>query len=312
MKKIPPSEYEIDPGSGKLGRALRRVQRELRWRWKGRISAPRTVLVDVRWRLGDEIMTLPVVEALRRQFPKTKVAVWTHYPELFIDNRFVDSVNDRFVEADRYIDLRSGPRTENRLAHYARLAGVDAPNRPPKLRYHSWEAPVAEMRRFPPGKTVAVSTGATWATKRWPLWRWQELVEELQSEGMTVVQLGRDDEQLEGVVNLMNQTGIRDAACILKRCSVFVGCDSGLMHLALAAGTPVVALFGPTVPSILVQPRRTLKIVTNNRDCQGCWNTLPEETEAGVCPRGYAECLGTISVNTVRAAIGELVDREGK
>ena len=45
-------------------------------------------------------------------------------------------------------------------------------------------------------------------------------------------------------------TSLRLLAAILRRCSVFVGADTGPMHLAWVVGCPVVALFGPTDPRL--------------------------------------------------------------
>jgi heptosyltransferase III len=50
----------------------------------------------------------------------------------------------------------------------------------------------------------------------------------------------------ERVTDLTGKLGILESAACLERASVFVGNDSGLMHLAAAAGTPALGLFGPT------------------------------------------------------------------
>ena len=47
-------------------------------------------------------------------------------------------------------------------------------------------------------------------------------------------------------VNLEGKTNLKQLAAILKRCDLFIGADSGVMHLAAAVGTPLVAIFGPS------------------------------------------------------------------
>jgi N-acetylglucosaminyldiphosphoundecaprenol N-acetyl-beta-D-mannosaminyltransferase len=47
-------------------------------------------------------------------------------------------------------------------------------------------------------------------------------------------------------VNLEGKTTLGQLAAILKRCDLFIGADSGVMHLAAAVGTPLVAIFGPS------------------------------------------------------------------
>jgi ADP-heptose:LPS heptosyltransferase len=47
-------------------------------------------------------------------------------------------------------------------------------------------------------------------------------------------------------VDLMGHLALPEAAAVLARCAIFIGNDSGLMHLSAAAGTPTLGLFGPT------------------------------------------------------------------
>jgi ADP-heptose:LPS heptosyltransferase len=51
---------------------------------------------------------------------------------------------------------------------------------------------------------------------------------------------------LGGAIDLVGALSVPEAAACLARCMLFVGNDSGLMHLAAAAGTPTLGLFGPT------------------------------------------------------------------
>jgi ADP-heptose:LPS heptosyltransferase len=49
-----------------------------------------------------------------------------------------------------------------------------------------------------------------------------------------------------GAVDLVGKQTLSEAAACLARCTLFIGNDSGLMHLAASAGTPTLGLFGPT------------------------------------------------------------------
>jgi ADP-heptose:LPS heptosyltransferase len=49
-------------------------------------------------------------------------------------------------------------------------------------------------------------------------------------------------------VNLVGALALPEAAAVLARCALFIGNDSGLMHLSAAAGTPTLGLFGPSRP----------------------------------------------------------------
>lgn len=263
----------------------------------------RSILVELRWRLGDEIMALPIVEALRRQNTTWRIGVWSNYPELFAQNPSIDSVNDISFSPDRYILLRGAPRDVYRLDHYASRARVPTPDTRPTLRLDDWTTPLLDEVPREEGDLVAVAPGASWPTKRWPDEQWREVCRGLHARGYHVVELGRDGEALGAGLNLVGRTTVREAAAVLKRVKLLLCSDSGLMHLSLAVGTPVVALFGPTEPSILVRDEPKFHPVPIERECRGCWNVSQTMKEPGICPLGIEPCMDAIPIETVWAEI---------
>lgn len=289
-----------------LGRRIARVRRAAAWALKGLVGKPRTVLVEIRWRLGDEIMALPMYAAIKQQWPGVRLVAHVTHAELLAGNRWVDAVNTPCERPDRYRCLRDASRTERRIAHYARLAGVPTPTDPPRLTLDASDPP-AVCRDLPTTPFVAVSTGASWPTKRWETARWRELVTRVQQAGHAVVELGQAADPGAGTlgaeVSLVGRTTVGEAAQVLHRARVFTGPDSGLMHLALAVGTPAVAIFGPTDPAVLVGPDAPLHAIRNGRPCQGCWNGAQRMQTPGVCPLSIPDCLETISVEGVADAV---------
>ena len=88
----------------------------------------------------------------------------------------------------------------------------------------------------------------------------------------------------------------------IAHCRVLVGNDSGLLHLAEAVGTPVVALFGPTVRAWGYFPwREESRILEHELECRPC-------SKMGEKPCRLPEkiCLTRTSVETVRATIEEV------
>ncbi|MCP4642931.1 MAG: glycosyltransferase family 9 protein, partial [bacterium] len=193
-------------------------------------------------------------------------------------------VNTEGLSPDRYILLRGAPRAAYRLGHYACRAGVATPETRPCITYGDWSTPALDRVESQGKPLVAVSSGATWATKRWNVERWAALCTGLRDVGYAVVQLGQGDERIGVGACLVDETTVREAACVLRAAKLFIGCDSGLMHLALAVGTQTLALFGPTDPSILVRNEPKLSVLTNERACRGCWNDAGREVREGVCP----------------------------
>jgi heptosyltransferase-2 len=99
------------------------------------------------------------------------------------------------------------------------------------------------------------------------------------------------------VINLAGRLTLRQTIVILSRCRLFIGNDSGLMHIAAALAVPLVAIFGPTEPgktSPLGKPHRLLH---HGSDCAPC---LYRE-----CPTDH-RCMRAVGVGEVLAAATEL------
>jgi len=94
------------------------------------------------------------------------------------------------------------------------------------------------------------------ARKNWPLSRFRELAERL---AMPVQWCAGPDEQLDGAVRF---TGLYELARWLAGARIYIGNDSGISHLAAAAGVPVAAIFGPTDPAVWAPRGQRVRIVS--------------------------------------------------
>jgi heptosyltransferase-1 len=112
------------------------------------------------------------------------------------------------------------------------------------------------------GAPILVNVGASKPANRWPPERFGELTRALAVAGAGPVVLtgGPDDRRAaeraraaagSGVTDLVGATDLGQLVALSARARLFVGCDTGPMHVAAALGRPVVALFGPA------DPRRT-------------------------------------------------------
>ena len=118
---------------------------------------------------------------------------------------------------------------------------------------------------------ITVAPGAAHATKRWPLPHWKTLIRRLSGDGFQVIIVGGpDDTQLEaellaesfdGIASAVGRFSLQGTGALLQRSAALVSGDTGVMHMATAVGTPVVALFGPTVKEFGFFP------YTSQRDC---------------------------------------------
>ncbi|MGE0717934.1 MAG: glycosyltransferase family 9 protein [Alphaproteobacteria bacterium] len=134
---------------------------------------------------------------------------------------------------------------------------------PPAPRLWLGEADrAAAQRLLPPGDPVlAIGPTANWAGKEWRAERFAELARRLTSPGgplpgarvavlAAAAERGRAQPVLDALapdrrIDLVGEDLLTAAAC-LERAALFVGNDTGLMHLAAAAGAPTLGLFGPS------------------------------------------------------------------
>ena len=292
----------LEESHSRFMRNVLRLSRALRWRVKGLLGQPRTLLVELRWRLGDEIMAMPVFEAIQRKHRGIVIDVLSNYPDLWEGHPAVRGVNPANPDPDGYLLLRGASRLENRLEAYCARARVPVPTIRPTLHFNDWNAPQLSEIPEGDGPLIALARGASWPSKRWPMERWRDLASQFEGNGCRVVVLGQLGEGIGCGLDLCGATSVREAACVLHRADRFVCCDSGLMHLALAAGTPVVALFGPTDPDFLIRNDPRLTALRSTQSCRGFWNHATAVDEPGVCPDGHACCLDSITVAQVMVA----------
>jgi heptosyltransferase-3 len=105
------------------------------------------------------------------------------------------------------------------------------------------------------------------------------------------------------VVDLAGQLSLRELAALTARARLFVGVDSAPMHIAAAMGTPVVALFGPSGDLEWGPWGVAHRIVASDRHpCRPCGND-------GCGGGKVSECLTTLSVERVQAAVNEMLAR---
>ncbi len=292
-------------------RLWKRLERNLLWALSGATGRKRHILVELRWRLGDEVMALPIYEALKRVYPDSALTVWCNYPELLENNPYVDAINADVHSVARYILLRKAHRTSYRLDDYAATAGVRTASARPRLYYRDWTCTwTTRIRslRSTHRAIIALSTGASWQTKQWPLAYWRTLCQDLKQNAYAILHLGTEEPELDVTLNLVGKTDVRTAACVLHESDVYIGCDSGLMHLARAAEVPAIALFGPTRPDILIRNDKDFFPLLAQCACQGCWNS-PQDMKPGECLVGDFSCMDTIPPDEVMAVVQTVLER---
>lgn len=147
---------------------------------------------------------------------------------------------------------------------------------------------------------VALAPGAAHLTKRWPLTHWRALAHRLSDRGAQVVVVGGAADRAvateiltslrAGVASAAGRLDLQASGALLRRARGVVCNDSGPMHLATGVGTPVVALFGPTVEQFGFFPYRArAEVLERDLPCRPC------SSKGGPrCPLGHHRCLTEI------------------
>jgi lipopolysaccharide heptosyltransferase I len=104
-----------------------------------------------------------------------------------------------------------------------------------------------------------VNPGAGWPNKQWPPERWGQLVAAVQQRhGFPwIVVWGPGEESLartveeasEGAAMMAPPTSLQELVALIERAAILLSGDTGPLHLAAAAGTPIVGVYGPTDPA---------------------------------------------------------------
>ncbi len=160
---------------------------------------------------------------------------------------------------------------------------------------------------------IALAPGSVWPTKRWPEQYWIELLKQLEAQGKSCIIVGGPEDAALGDRILKNSTGasrnaagklsIAGSAALLKRCSLLVSGDTAPVHLAVAVDTPVLTIFGPTVPEFGFAPIGDKdRVIGLDLSCRPCRIHGSKK-----CPLGHHDCMKKLAPEMVARAAMQMV-----
>jgi lipopolysaccharide heptosyltransferase II len=170
-------------------------------------------------------------------------------------------------------------------------------------------------------RVVVVHPGASWQDvyRTWPFQKYVALVEALLDDPIVhVILLGNERErdkfgkeldvlQHPRLINLVGKTSLGQAAAVIASSTLFVGNDSGLLHIALALKVPAVAIFGPTAPEQVLSPRAPCIVVQQGVPCQPCYRHRLSEV---ITCHYNIRCLHQLSLPEVLTAVQTALRKE--
>ena len=199
---------------------------------------------------------------------------------------------------DRFDEVVSGP-------------GDTDPHRAPQPPL---DIPGAEGRREP---ILGLAPGAMWETKRWLPRNFADLARAArertgaririflgprEESWFSASPLGQFAAAAQDSVEIIDRRPLVEVASLLADCSLLVTNDSGLLHLAEAVGTPVLAFFGPTVRAFGYFPRLPAsRVIERPLDCRPC-----SRNGKRPCHRGDLACLTDITLEATDQVLQDM------
>jgi predicted lipopolysaccharide heptosyltransferase III len=159
---------------------------------------------------------------------------------------------------------------------------------------------------------IAVQPFSLWSYKEWGVEKFSQLVRQIVFEyGFSVVVTGAPDERDRArqvvesdpgnAYNLAGKTTIGIMPALLNTCSLFIGGDSAGIHMAAAAGTPTVGIFGPASWEIWAPRGLRHRIVVNDKCRVPC-------SLKGCNGNGVSLCLEELTVEKVYSAVKQHIE----
>jgi len=203
-----------------------------------------------------------LIEVRKRRFSLHWLLLWAQVVgtrwDLVVDLRA--SALAWMVPARRRAIGKGGRRAGHRLGHIGAVLGLNPPPLPVAWTTPEQEAQAAAL--LDGGRWLVLGPTANWAGKVWPADRFVAVAHALTAPGAVLdgariaVIAGPGPveramaapvlQALPGALDLIGNLDVPASAAVLRRAALYIGNDSGLMHLGAAAGAPVVGVFGTT------------------------------------------------------------------
>ena len=278
--------------------------------------------------IGDVLMTTPSVRALKEYFPECHLTYATdpnYYSgelvQILEGNPYIDEIADfKRVTADKFhffVDITSVcPQREkkenppvNRIDMFSEHIGIRLADRLPIYEVTKEEKKWCSSiyrKWFGSGdyKVVVIHTASVDSRRTWPVENYVNLIAEMTGKraDLRFVIFDQNRKKLTwDLKNCVNASdyGIRQKAALIWGCDVFVGPDSGPMHLAGALSKSMVTLFGSTDPAARINHYDNAVSVTAHQRCAPCWYDH--------CDNDLA-CMKDISIGDVVEALSDKLD----
>jgi heptosyltransferase-2 len=268
-----------------------------------------------RWRLGRQLAgQFDVAYVLPNSFKSALVPFFAGIPRRI---GWQGELRNALLNDCRSLDTVRYPLMVERFVALALREGEALPAYDrPKLQTDSRQAEAVAVRLGVrcSGRVLAICPGAEFGdSKQWPLEHYAELCNLAVRAGWQVWILGSPNDREAGsrvlsavmdasrthCFDLTGKTSLADVIDLLSLATATVTNDSGLMHIAAAVGSPLVAIYGSSSPDFTPPLGERVQSLTTAIDCRPCFKRR--------CPLGHKRCLTEIAPVGVFGSLQDLL-----
>ena len=161
---------------------------------------------------------------------------------------------------------------------------------------------------------IGINPGPNWRVKEWAASKWQKLINKIHSKyDAVIIQFGinkgdgsSEYDNLTDVKLLASRLKGEELLALVTICDLIISIDSGPVHLAGAVGTPVIGLFGPLDPALILPPNAQALGLFSDVPCLFCHNRTPVIHWCDGCPNDIA-CMKKLDCHAVFEAVKSML-----
>lgn len=271
--------------------------------------------------IGDVLLTTGIVRKLKRKFPLYDVNVQTVCESVFRGNPFVSNVSrEPFAKVDMMFDLdmayERSPKMPVVEAYHRAVFGDDPLTDFTPEMFSNINDVASLNSKLPPnffnGAVAVIHMTVSWPNRTWQRQKWLRVIDNIVSRGGKVAVVGASGDfkpdTKNDVLNLTDRLNIHEIRELVAKSDVFIGMDSGLLHVAMTTEVPVIGLFTCANPVYRMVERKAQSVALIPKvPCRFCLHDeKPPVTFVG-CARGNYQCLNDITVNDVIESAGKFL-----
>lgn len=222
------------------------------------------IVIKRKYAIGDCILATGLIRDIKKIRPQSKIFVETDYPEVFANNPHVAGAHTGLfrlkkltqdaltIDLDGVYEKRTNVHIVEAYYDEARKLIPDLPEPDFKTELYPLPRDMAWARNLKQSlgtdKLCLLHADSSWTGKTWPREKWGELANRLVNSGWHVAVVGTHPKhpEIKDAIDLTQQGSLLQLAALCSQSQLFIGHDSGPLHVAMSMGCPSVGLFGVT------------------------------------------------------------------